>query len=71
MALLKPSFLVEHPIQSGLIWAGFYIPGIVLLSALQGRTETLPAMIVFAIPGGIAWGYGVRWWYRRKGDEAG
>jgi len=71
MALLKPPFLVDHPIKSGLIWAALYVPVIVMLSALQGRTENLLILTALAIPGGLAWGYFMRWWYRRKLGDAG
>lgn len=70
MALLSPAYLLKHPIRSGLLWAAFFIPAIVFLSVLQGRTEKLPFLIVFAIPSGIAWGYGMRLWLKRKADHA-
>ena len=68
MSLLKRDFLISHPIQSGLIWAALFVSGISLVDAIRGNSTDLPALIIRALLVGIAWGYAVRWWHKRKLD---
>ena len=68
---MGPTFLARHPILSGLIWAAIFIPVVALVCLLLGRTGDLQAMAILAIPGGIAWSYGMRWWYRAENEGTG
>lgn len=68
MALLKPNYLADHPIWVGLLWAVLFVPTLVLLNWIQGQSVNLPVLIVAAVPAGIAWGYGMRWWYLTRRD---
>ena len=66
MFLAKPEFLMKHPIWSGLLWAALFIPCVALFEfVLNGRSlDYLPTLITRGMLAGIAWGYGVSWWYR-------
>ena len=67
MALLKPDFLVKHPIWSGLYWAALFIPCVALLEFLvMGRLQNnLPDFIIRALLAGMVWGFTMRWWQNR------
>ena len=72
MALLKPDFLMKHPLQSGLLWTVLFFLSLVLLNLiLTGELlDNLSARFLLAVPAGIAWGYTMRWWHKRKLDAA-
>jgi hypothetical protein len=68
MAVLKPAFLIQHPIWSGLFWAALFIPCVALLEFLvMGRLQAdLPSFIIRALLAGMAWGFAMRWWHKRR-----
>jgi hypothetical protein len=68
MALLKPNFLMKHPIRSGLIWTALFLTGVILwnLVMIDKPPENLSGLIVMAVLVGIGWGYSMRWWHKRK-----
>jgi hypothetical protein len=70
MALLKPEFLREHPIQSGMIWTAGYVPLFLLLGWVTGTfnitSRFVLVVIALGVLGGIAWGY----WMKAYHDRA-
>lgn len=71
--MLKPAFLIEHPIWSGLVWSALFIPGVVLLEVvIRGDLpDSMTALAIRALLAGLAWGYAMRWWHKRRLDAAG
>ncbi|MBN9505566.1 MAG: hypothetical protein J0I69_06020 [Altererythrobacter sp.] len=72
MPLLKPPFLVSHPILSGLIFAALFVPMTLLMNAIGGVIVENPiSLIISAVPVGIAWGYCMSWWLKRESIDDG
>jgi hypothetical protein len=73
MALLKPSFLRAHPVQSGMIWAAGFAPLFLLLIWVTGILPVRPVLVGFLIvcsaAGGLGWGYAMKAYHDRAGSR--
>jgi hypothetical protein len=60
MVLLKPEFMRAHPVQSGLLWTGIFVPLFLLAMLLMGNQVTMSGVLFLvgmAVIGGFAWGF--------------
>jgi hypothetical protein len=71
MALLKPSFLRAHPIQSGMVWATPMCAGTILGNWLFAKVSVVSVALIFAIwfCGGLSWGYAMKAYYDREASR--
>jgi hypothetical protein len=70
MALVKPASIQKHPIAWGLVWAALTLGSMSLIE--YGRDHRLLNLLI-AIPiwavGGLAWGYGMKWFFDRRAGK--
>jgi hypothetical protein len=73
MALLKPQFMREHPVQSGMIWAVGFVALFLLIDWATGILPMNPGfiglMIVLGIPAGLGWGYSMKAYHDREASR--
>jgi predicted RND superfamily exporter protein len=70
MALLKPQFMREHPVQSGMIWAAALVALFLLVMWVTGllplSVPFIGLMIVLGIPASLGWGYSMKSYHDRE-----
>ena len=73
MALLKPKFMREHPVQSGMVWGAAFVGLFLLLMWVTGilplSIPFIGLMIVLGIPAALGWGYSMKAYHDREASR--
>jgi len=68
MALLKPQFLREHPVRSGMIWATGFAALMLLFLWITGmpiQPAIVTLLLLCSVMGGLGWGYSMKAYHDR------